>query len=149
MHRVPAGGGTLSRRVLLLGLGMLSPHHAEGRPRKVRVVGNEPRNRSMPKRPRKSTKSVHWPKREAASKLESDALPLTVQTIHSAKGETHDVTIHYVPKLLSSGKGCPYKEWWRDDPELSEERRLICSSDAVAALVRSVSPAGILVSAER
>jgi DNA helicase-2/ATP-dependent DNA helicase PcrA len=53
-----------------------------------------------------------------------------IRTVHAAKGETHDVTLLYVPKVLSNR--CPANTWWSG--KTSEERRV-----AFVAVTRSRS----------
>jgi len=45
-----------------------------------------------------------------------------VQTVHSVKGETHDVTIFVCPERPA--KHCPSVIWWSDDEKDREEKRI-------------------------
>jgi DNA helicase-2/ATP-dependent DNA helicase PcrA len=46
-----------------------------------------------------------------------------VQTVHSVKGETHDVTVFVCPEP-SAAPRCPSVVWWSEDAEHREERRI-------------------------
>jgi DNA helicase-2/ATP-dependent DNA helicase PcrA len=46
-----------------------------------------------------------------------------VQTIHSVKGETHDITVFVVPDSSKPAR-CPSTLWWSGDPKHLEERRI-------------------------
>ncbi|MBI2265266.1 MAG: hypothetical protein HYU64_08855 [Armatimonadetes bacterium] len=45
-----------------------------------------------------------------------------ITTIHGVKGETHDVTVLYVPK--TGVEQCPAATWWPAKPDHKEERRV-------------------------
>ena len=45
-----------------------------------------------------------------------------ISTVHGAKGETHDVTVLYVPKTDS--EQCPATTWWSGAADHKEERRV-------------------------
>jgi len=60
-----------------------------------------------------------------------DATKIPVRTVHGVKGETHDLTIFYVPQA-SQGRPCISDVWWSSDPSHSEERRI-----AFVAVTRS------------
>lgn len=73
-------------------------------------------------------------KRDGWDKPCSDFLPtgtlvgphigdIPVQTVHSVKGETHDVTILVCPATNTAAK-CPSTVWWPNAPEHREERRI-------------------------
>ena len=48
---------------------------------------------------------------------------IPVQTVHSVKGETHDVTMFVCPKPPRLDR-CPSVVWWSANPEDHEERRI-------------------------
>lgn len=72
---------------------------------------------------------------------QSNPSPL-VQTVHSVKGETHDLTILVCPP---AGKAthCPSNIWWSADPSDLEERRI-----AFVAMTRSRADFILCVSSE-
>lgn len=74
-----------------------------------------PINRPI-KAPRSTTVVGSWGKRRG--RVESGTLRVPVQTVHAAKGETHDITILFVPR---SQHRCPSKIWWGDE---GEEKRI-------------------------
>lgn len=53
----------------------------------------------------------------------SDAALVPVKTVHGVKGETHDVTIFFVPKQTGR-RPCVSDAWWSSDAKQSEERRI-------------------------
>lgn len=57
-----------------------------------------------------------------------------VQTVHSVKGETHDITIFVIPAISerAAPQKCPSVLWWPNDQNNDEERRI-----AYVALTRS------------
>ncbi|MBX3321999.1 MAG: ATP-dependent helicase [Phycisphaeraceae bacterium] len=65
-----------------------------------------------------------------------------VQTVHSVKGETHDVTIFVCPNP-STVPRCPSVVWWSNNPEHREERRIayVAMTRTRADLVVCVSDA--------
>ena len=50
------------------------------------------------------------------------SLEVLVQTVHSVKGETHDVTIFICPE--TKPKDCPSNIWWSNKDEDREEKRI-------------------------
>jgi DNA helicase-2/ATP-dependent DNA helicase PcrA len=56
---------------------------------------------------------------------------LTPQTVHSVKGETHDLTIFVCPPANRASR-CPSQIWWPGDPTNLEEQRI-----AFVAVTRS------------
>lgn len=71
------------------------------------------------RQPKKTTKEV-----EATAFLENKAhiTSRRCDTVHGAKGETHQVTLLFVPR--SSSDRCPATTWFSDSPEHGEERRV-------------------------
>lgn len=51
------------------------------------------------------------------------AARVPVKTVHGVKGETHDVTIFFVPKPTGKRR-CISDAWWSGDEGLKEERRI-------------------------
>jgi len=76
---------------------------------------NTPIARSLSRPPVPTTQAAHTP----------------VRTVHGVKGETHDVTVFFVPPA-SRGRPCVSETWWSDDPKHHEERRI-----AFVAITRS------------
>jgi DNA helicase-2/ATP-dependent DNA helicase PcrA len=72
-------------------------------------------------------------------------------TVHGAKGETHDVTLLYVPKCTK--RECPSRTWWSHDAGDQEERRVtfvaasrprhlfvLCAHESTVQRLRSAHP---------
>ena len=74
-----------------------------------------------------STLAPRQPKRLSATEY------FCVETVHSVKGETHDVTIFVCPEAkVSKEAKCPSMTWWSTDAAAREERRI-----AYVAMTRS------------
>ena len=65
------------------------------------------------------------------------------QTIHSVKGQTHDVTVLIIPPIGNGKNRCPSDLWWSEDSKDNEERRI-----AYVALTRSRKDFYMVVSKE-
>jgi DNA helicase-2/ATP-dependent DNA helicase PcrA len=80
----------------------------------------------------------HFPPTDA-NRITIGEIP--VQTVHTVKGETHDVSIFVCPKARADR--CPSVVWWSDAPEDQEERRI-----AYVAMTRTRGQLLVLVSEE-
>ena len=52
----------------------------------------------------------------------STVMDTPVQTVHSVKGETHDITVFVCPD--SDARHCPSAVWWSTDEKNREEKRI-------------------------
>ena len=81
------------------------------------------------------------------------AARVPVKTVHGVKGETHDVTIFFVPNPTRR-RLCVSEAWWSSDESLKEERRIafvaatrsrgefvLCVSTQTAANLQRLQPA--------
>ena len=57
---------------------------------------------------------------------------VSLQTIHSVKGETHEATVFVIPPIATGKSRCPSELWWSSAPEDQEEKRI-----AYVAMTRS------------
>lgn len=78
------------------------------------LPNGQPKGRSI-RRPGKKLRGA-WSKPERGARQTK----ATVSTVHGAKGETHDTSVYYVPKVNQNR--CPSREWWTESG--SEERRI-------------------------
>lgn len=65
------------------------------------------------------------------------------QTIHSVKGQTHDVTVLIIPPIGNGKNRCPSDLWWSENSNDDEERRI-----AYVAMTRSRKDFYMVVSKE-
>lgn len=68
---------------------------------------------------------------------------VSLQTIHSVKGETHDATVFVIPPTATGKSNCPSELWWNTNPENQEEKRI-----AYVAMTRSRKDFYLVVSKE-
>lgn len=81
------------------------------------------------------------------------AARVPVKTVHGVKGETHDVTIFFVPRPTGKRR-CISDAWWSGDESLKEERRIafvaatrsrgefvLCVSTQTAENLQRIQPA--------
>lgn len=80
----------------------------------------EIRELKMPKRPRRSTEDR--PRPSAPQDSDEVGGSLAIQTVHATKGETHYITLLFIPK--GQAKLCPSKTWWPGPEDDGEERRV-------------------------
>ena len=99
-----------------------------------------------PRKPSKSMdQSIAWPperREEGVQHLRTLAGPLTFKTIHKSKGETHDVTVLFVPEPpKSQPEKCPSAAWFDPGQGGGEERRVgyVAATRAAGWFVMAVS----------
>lgn len=67
----------------------------------------------------------------------------SLQTIHSVKGETHDITVLIIPPIGKGKSQCPSDVWWSNSSTDEEEKRI-----AYVAITRSRQDFYLIVSLE-